>query len=283
MKINKSLEAKCEIFTRRFIAYFIDCIIIVLPILFLLFLAIISRNTVLLLLILLVYFIIAFFYYVFMEYKLGYTIGKKMLDLSVLPEKGKKISFKSSLIRNLSKYLPLTQFLIMIDSIGILTTKKQQRFTDIIAKTIVVETFHSPKEKYASFGRRASAKIIDWIMYYIFLLPSLFLDAFVKNELLLLKLFWAYFLMWFISISLYEIYKIKSCGQTEGKKFMHIKVVKSTKEEISWGTSIIRWITKYFSYMVFGLGIFWVIFDKDKQTWHDKIVKTYVINLKYSK
>jgi uncharacterized RDD family membrane protein YckC len=41
-------------------------------------------------------------------------------------------------------------------------------------------------------------------------------------------------------------------------------------------------IGKLVSYLAFGIGILWLIFDPKRQGWHDKIAGTYVVDNPYS-
>lgn len=70
---------------------------------------------------------------------------------------------------------------------------------------------------------------------------------------------------------------IKKNGQTPGKKAMHIKIIKTDNQPLDIFSGIIRYFSQYVSAFIFGLGYLWVIFDKNKQGWHDKIASTYVI------
>lgn len=70
-------------------------------------------------------------------------------------------------------------------------------------------------------------------------------------------------------------------GQTLGKKIMKIKVIPLQGEEhlTIWQIFGREFLGKFVSMVVFGLGYFWAIWDKEKQTWHDKIVMTCVVSL----
>lgn len=41
-----------------------------------------------------------------------------------------------------------------------------------------------------------------------------------------------------------------------------------------------EWIAKYVSALVLYLGYLWAIFDKDRQSWHDKIAGTVVVKVR---
>ena len=67
-------------------------------------------------------------------------------------------------------------------------------------------------------------------------------------------------------------------GQTVGKKAMGIRVIDfRTGGSIGHGRAFIRWIGRYVSAIPCLLGYFWMLWDKEKQTWHDKLATTVVV------
>lgn len=65
---------------------------------------------------------------------------------------------------------------------------------------------------------------------------------------------------------------------TFGKSVMGIKVVDGSGNRMTLPKSIGRNVTKTFSYFVLSLGFIWILFDKKKQGWHDKLNNTFVVN-----
>ena len=66
-------------------------------------------------------------------------------------------------------------------------------------------------------------------------------------------------------------------GQTIGKKAMGIKIVKADGTPFGLVPAIIRYVGYIVSAVVILLGFIWILFDPNKQGWHDKIAGTYVI------
>lgn len=66
---------------------------------------------------------------------------------------------------------------------------------------------------------------------------------------------------------------------TLGKSMLHMVVVdKGTGDRISTLRIMFRDIIgKWISGLIFGLGYFWILIDKDKQGWHDKLAGTVVV------
>lgn len=68
---------------------------------------------------------------------------------------------------------------------------------------------------------------------------------------------------------------------TIGKKILGLKVVTLQRTKPSFLTVIIREVVgKFVSTIVLLLGFVWILFDKDKQGWHDKIAGTIVVKSK---
>jgi len=79
-----------------------------------------------------------------------------------------------------------------------------------------------------------------------------------------------------ISIAYYTI-ALSRWGQTIGAKALNIKVVDANGQLLSVGSALVRSVGSLVSGFALGLGYFWAIWDKNKQTWHDKFAKSYVV------
>ena len=67
-------------------------------------------------------------------------------------------------------------------------------------------------------------------------------------------------------------------GQSLGSKALGIRVVDmATGQPIGGGRAIGRYFARILSSFLCGLGYFWMLWDPQKQTWHDKIVNSVVI------
>lgn len=88
----------------------------------------------------------------------------------------------------------------------------------------------------------------------------------------------------FLSICLFVAYVVWSLilfakGATIGKKLLGMRVVKEDGDQVGFLTMLIReWIGKSLSALVLSLGFLWILFDKENQGWHDKLVSTYVVS-----
>jgi uncharacterized RDD family membrane protein YckC len=67
-------------------------------------------------------------------------------------------------------------------------------------------------------------------------------------------------------------------GTTPGKNMLGMDVVDEHGQPASvWRMMLREWIGKFISSVVFGLGFLWILFDRDRQGWHDKLASTYVV------
>ena len=67
-------------------------------------------------------------------------------------------------------------------------------------------------------------------------------------------------------------------GTTPGKLLLGMWVIKEDGSHAGFFTMLIReLIGKAISGLIFSLGFIWILFDRDNQGWHDKLVSTYVV------
>ena len=77
----------------------------------------------------------------------------------------------------------------------------------------------------------------------------------------------------------YETYYIGSCGQTPGKKYRKIQVIPVSMDVRMDNTrAFVRYVGKILSSIPCLLGFLWAFWDPNRQTWHDKLAKTYVVH-----
>jgi uncharacterized RDD family membrane protein YckC len=66
-------------------------------------------------------------------------------------------------------------------------------------------------------------------------------------------------------------------GQTPGKGLMKIRVIKVDGSPISDSDALLRYVGYIVNSFCIGIGWVWALLDTNKQGWHDKIAKTYVV------
>jgi uncharacterized RDD family membrane protein YckC len=125
-----------------------------------------------------------------------------------------------------------------------------------------------PSGPRAGFWRRFVASLLDGlILGVLYLIVLVVLDEAVAGGLYLLAnlVYFAYF-------------EGAAAGQTPGKKALGIRVIDfKTGGSIGYGRAFIRYIGRIVSSIPLGLGYFWMLWDKEKQTWHDKFAGSVVV------
>ena len=141
--------------------------------------------------------------------------------------------------------------------------------------------------EYAGFWRRLFAFIVDifWISPIVALLLYInYGGDFVQLETSLntasqLEHFdWRVFLINHILPALLIIWFWIKYAATPGKLLFDCEIVDAiTGQPITFKQAIVRYAAYIVSALPLGLGFFWILWDKHKQAWHDKIAGTVVI------
>lgn len=81
-----------------------------------------------------------------------------------------------------------------------------------------------------------------------------------------------------IGIGYYGYLEGGPSGQTVGKRALGIRVVDFPGGgPIGFSRGVLRYFARILSAIVFLLGYLWMLWDSEKQTWHDKIASTVVV------
>ena len=119
----------------------------------------------------------------------------------------------------------------------------------------------------ADFGTRLVAAIIDGVILGVvnFLLSRILGAAGSGLSIL-------------VGLAYYGYLEGSPSGQTVGKRVMNIRVIDFTNgEPLGVGKALVRYVGRIASTVVCLLGYFWMLWDDQKQTWHDKIAGTVVV------
>lgn len=112
----------------------------------------------------------------------------------------------------------------------------------------------------ATFWPRMGALFVDLVLIAIIL-------SVINGDYLLVILAAYGAVMW----------KLK--GTTVGGVLLGLKVVRTDGRPIDWPTAVIRALSCFLSLVFAFLGFFWIIFDEERQAWHDKIAGTVVVRV----
>lgn len=85
--------------------------------------------------------------------------------------------------------------------------------------------------------------------------------------------------IWLLLLAIYGAVMWKLKGTTIGGIVFHLKVARLDGRPIDWSTAIVRALGCFLSLVLIGLGFLWILFDDERQAWHDKIAGTVVVRL----
>ena len=66
-------------------------------------------------------------------------------------------------------------------------------------------------------------------------------------------------------------------GQTLGMLAWRIRVLRSDGSLLRWRDVFVRLASSLLSWLPAGLGFFWLLFERDRLTWHDRLSQTRVV------
>lgn len=140
----------------------------------------------------------------------------------------------------------------------------------------------------AGFGIRFFAYLTDYLILGIptllfFTLTGLGNGGFKKllvSLVLFLVLFGVFNYLWQI---LYFAYFTSVFGATLGKLIAGLTVVDEKGNHLTFRRAVFRFVVGYpVSFLLFGLGFFWIMKDPQKQGWHDQLTGSYVLKKRVS-
>ena len=71
-------------------------------------------------------------------------------------------------------------------------------------------------------------------------------------------------------------------GQTVGQMALGIRVIDfNTGGPIGYGRAFVRWLVAIVSALALFIGYLWMLWDKEKQCWHDKAANDVVVPVQY--
>jgi uncharacterized RDD family membrane protein YckC len=124
-----------------------------------------------------------------------------------------------------------------------------------------------PSGPRASFGRRLVAWIVDSLIVWVAIVILARLLGTTGNVLGLA-----------LGLAYYTYFEGGATGQTLGKRALGIRVYDfRVGGPIGYGRGLLRYFGKILSAIPCFLGFFWMLWDREKQTWADKIATTVVV------
>lgn len=125
-------------------------------------------------------------------------------------------------------------------------------------------------------GRRLLSMLYEGLVVFSvlligFLLPQVVLFGFGMN--LTGKLLWLHVL---VLLMAYFLWCWLNGGQTLPMKTWKLRITSRDGSRLRPTQALLRYLVAWPSILFFGTGLFWAVFDKDKQFLHDRIAGTWV-------
>ena len=133
----------------------------------------------------------------------------------------------------------------------------------------------------ATVGQRLSSFIVDLIVLSVIYIALIILSGGDMWEAIVgsgvgEEFQHAHLLMAAIGIGYYTYFFGK--GETPGMRLVEIRLVRTDGvEPVGLRRGFLRWVGMEISGIVLLLGYIWILFDKKRQGWHDRIAGTYVV------
>jgi uncharacterized RDD family membrane protein YckC len=122
----------------------------------------------------------------------------------------------------------------------------------------------------AGFWIRFAALMLDAM---VLLLPSVVTAA--VSDVRTASSVW-----WYGGIVYFTVMEGRPRGQTLGKRICRIAVVdRRTGTRIGFGRALIRALGRWLSLFMLGVGYLWMLWDSERQTWHDKLARDVVVRV----
>ncbi|MBI1764052.1 MAG: RDD family protein [Acidobacteria bacterium] len=134
----------------------------------------------------------------------------------------------------------------------------------------------------ASIGLRCGAFLLDYILTLLVLALTVLVAYYLKrrwelpeaaNVILLIG-----YLLTAIVLFLNLVYYAEPEGQTFGKRFIGIRVIRTDGRPLDFRALALRHFVGYpLALLCGGLGLLWALWDAKQQGWHDKLAGTLVV------
>jgi uncharacterized RDD family membrane protein YckC len=156
--------------------------------------------------------------------------------------------------------------------VGIPAVQVLHRKTAVVAQPAPPpgESRAGPSGPRADFWYRLGGFLIDAVI--LFLVGQLVGFVFGRNVVAVILIGLA------LGIG-YSVYFIGSgSGQTVGMRVLGIRAIDAaTYGRVDYGKAFVRYLVAVVAQIPCYLGYFWMLWDPERQTWHDKAAKTFVV------
>jgi len=122
---------------------------------------------------------------------------------------------------------------------------------------------------YAGFWKRALAFMIDF--FFMWVVTLIFFSTFIFAPLVFL-----------VSLFYFPVFHSSSLRATPGKYIMGLAVCRPDDSQLDFKCALIRYFCEMITSCTFGIGYLMAVFTEKKQTLHDYLADTVVVEGQYS-
>lgn len=132
------------------------------------------------------------------------------------------------------------------------------------------------KQPLPKIGRRLLSMLYEGLVVFSvlligFLLPQIVLSGFGMTPTG--KLLWLHVT---VLLMLYFLWCWLNGGQTLPMKTWKLRITSQDGFRLRPAQALLRYLAAWPSILFFGAGLFWAVFDKDRQFFHDRIAGTWI-------
>ena len=134
----------------------------------------------------------------------------------------------------------------------------------------------------AGIGTRVSAFLLDYILTLIVPAATLVLGVYIKRSWQAPEVAAIIVLLGYLTtaglILFNLVYLCVRDGQSVGKRFMGVRVIRLDGGPMDYQTALLRHLVGYpLGLATLGIGALWFLWDEQRQGLHDKLAKTIVV------
>jgi uncharacterized RDD family membrane protein YckC len=162
------------------------------------------------------------------------------------------------------------------------------------AEEAKIRTLDEGEQEFAGFGARAGAVLLDAVFVFLLsfvpgLIAALIIYAAIvpdnptdaeERDAMENGVYYGWYVV--MGVTGFFYYWIgNALGGTWGKRVLKLRVFSiDSREPIGVGRGFVRYLVSNIGTIAFGLGWLWMLWDKNKQTWHDKAAGSIVVKVR---
>jgi uncharacterized RDD family membrane protein YckC len=132
-------------------------------------------------------------------------------------------------------------------------------------------------ERLVPFWRRLAAMLYDTFVVFSFIILATAVALLLNHGHSFLPIRYLFLTYLLVSTGLFLSWFWQRGGQTLGMLAWKMKVVDGNGERLTWRKAFLRYWLAMVTLSAGGIGLWWCLFNKQKQSLHDLILKTKIV------